>query len=94
MPRMSYRQAIHDALQLEMRRDDSVVVMGEDIVGGKGASGEQDAWGGAFGVTKGLIGEFGPDRVLDTGSDRGRSRSDRCLVRAICKPRAKRGTGY
>ena len=49
-----------------MARDERIVVMGEDVAGGTGASGEQDAWGGAFGVTKGLIGRFGPRRVLDT----------------------------
>ncbi|MBS0395717.1 MAG: alpha-ketoacid dehydrogenase subunit beta [Proteobacteria bacterium] len=66
MPQKSYRQALNDALRLEMRRDDSVIVLGEDITGGKGATGEQDAWGGAFGVTKGLLKEFGEERVLDT----------------------------
>lgn len=49
-----------------MERDSTVIVLGEDVVGGTGASGEKDAWGGAFGVTKGLIGKFGPERVLDT----------------------------
>ncbi len=66
MPRKSFRQAISEAMRLEMRRDDSVVVMGEDIVGGTGASGEYDAWGGPFGTTKGFVGEFGAERVLDT----------------------------
>ena len=49
-----------------MGRDPRVIVLGEDITGGAGASGEQDAWGGAFGVTKGLLGAFGRERVLDT----------------------------
>ena len=66
MPRKSYRQALNEALRAEMRRDPRVIVLGEDVAGGKGAPGEQDAWGGAFGVTKGLLGEFGPARVLDT----------------------------
>lgn len=66
MPQKSFRQALNDALRLEMRRDDSVVLIGEDITGGKGAAGEKDAWGGAFGVTKGLLHEFGEERVLDT----------------------------
>jgi pyruvate dehydrogenase E1 component beta subunit len=48
-----------------MSRDDSVIVMGEDNAGGAGAPGEQDAWGGVLGVTKGLYGKF-PGRVLDT----------------------------
>lgn len=66
MAKKSFRQALNEALRLEMRRDDSVIVIGEDITGGKGATGEQDAWGGAFGVTKGLLSEFGPDRIMDT----------------------------
>jgi pyruvate dehydrogenase E1 component beta subunit len=66
MSKKSFRQALNEALRLEMRRDDSVIVIGEDITGGKGATGEQDAWGGAFGVTKGLLHEFGESRVLDT----------------------------
>ncbi len=43
-----------------------VVLMGEDVAGGQGAPGEDDAWGGPLGVTKGLMPEFGRDRVLDT----------------------------
>jgi pyruvate dehydrogenase E1 component beta subunit len=49
-----------------MARDQRIIVLGEDVAGGTGASGEQDAWGGAFGVTKGLLGRFGARRVLDT----------------------------
>ena len=64
--KISYKQAINEALDLEMRRDPTVIVLGEDIVGGAGAPGEADAWGGVLGVTKGLISEFGPTRVLDT----------------------------
>lgn len=66
MSKKSYRQAINEALLEEMRRDPTVVVIGEDVAGGKGSPGEQDAWGGPMGVTKGLIGQFGPERVLDT----------------------------
>ena len=66
MARKSFRQAINEALRLELARDDSVVVMGEDVCGGTGGSGERDAWGGPFGVTKGLLGEFGPERIIDT----------------------------
>jgi len=66
MSRKSFRQAITEALAHEMERDPTVVLMGEDIAGGRGSPGEQDAWGGPMGVTKGLIGRFGPDRVLDT----------------------------
>src|SRR5579859_7584986 len=66
MPKKSFRAAINEAMALEMRRDPRVIVMGEDIAGGAGAPGQQDAWGGPLGVTKGLYAEFGPTRVLDT----------------------------
>ncbi len=66
MSMKSYRQAINEALAQEMRRDPTVVVMGEDTAGGMGAPGEDDAWGGPLGVTKGLMPEFGRGRVLDT----------------------------
>jgi pyruvate dehydrogenase E1 component beta subunit len=66
MSKKSFRQAINEALAQEMRRDHRVVIMGEDIAGGQGAPGEDDAWGGPLGVTKGLMPEFGRDRVLDT----------------------------
>ena len=62
---ISYREAINEALALEMERDPSVIVMGEDNAGGEGSPGEEDAWGGVLGVTKGLYGRF-PGRVLDT----------------------------
>ena len=66
MAKKSFRQAINEALAQEMRRDPTVVVMGEDVAGGLGAPGEDDAWGGPLGVTKGLMPEFGRERVLDT----------------------------
>ena len=66
MSKKSYRQAINEALAQEMRRDPTVIVMGEDNAGGMGAPGEDDAWGGVLGVTKGLMPEFGRERVLDT----------------------------
>src|SRR5919202_1392355 len=62
---ITYREAINEALAQEMERDPSVIVMGEDNAGGTGAPGEQDAWGGVLGVTKGLYARF-PGRVLDT----------------------------
>ncbi len=66
MPRKSFRQAINEALAQEMRRDSRVVLMGEDVAGGMGAGGEQGGVGGPLGVTKGLMEEFGRQRVLDT----------------------------
>ncbi len=62
--RMTLKQAINEAIDLEMARDESVIMIGEDIVGGFGADGEKDAWGGVLGATKGLYGKYG-DRLLD-----------------------------
>jgi 2-oxoisovalerate dehydrogenase E1 component beta subunit len=56
MPELSYLQAISDALREEMRSDERVFVMGEDV----------GAFGGAFKVTDGFLAEFGADRVIDT----------------------------
>ena len=52
---MTYLEAISDALRTEMRSDESVVCLGEDI----------GAFGGAFKVTDGFLEEFGGDRVID-----------------------------
>lgn len=54
---MAYIAAISEALQIEMRRDPNVLLMGEDIAG---------SFGGAFKVTKGFEEEFGPLRVMNT----------------------------
>ncbi|MBK4998661.1 alpha-ketoacid dehydrogenase subunit beta [Pseudomonas sp. S31] len=62
--KISYQQAINEALAQEMRRDSTVFIIGEDVAGGAGAPGEEDAWGGVLGVTKGLYPQF-PGRVLD-----------------------------
>jgi pyruvate/2-oxoglutarate/acetoin dehydrogenase E1 component len=63
---LSFIQAINEALQQEMERDDRVFVMGEDIAGGAGRPDKKDAWGGPMRLTKGLIDKFGPERVRDT----------------------------
>jgi len=77
MPKISMRQAINDALHLEMERDSRVIVLGEDVSGGAGGtSGERDAAGGVFGLTKGLLPRFGEDRVIDTPI------SESCIVGA------------
>ena len=52
--RITFMQAINEALAQEMERDPTVVVFGEDVVGGSGAAGVMDAWGGVMGVTKGI----------------------------------------
>jgi 2-oxoisovalerate dehydrogenase E1 component beta subunit len=56
MSTMTYLQAISDGLREEMRADERVLLMGEDI----------GVFGGAFKVTDGFIEEFGADRVMDT----------------------------
>src|ERR1044071_4511058 len=53
---MRVQEALRDALRHEMSRDERVFVMGEDVA----------LFGGAYGVTRGLMQEFGQDRVLDT----------------------------
>src|SRR5690348_1663411 len=59
MPEMTYAAALNQALREEMRRDGRVFLMGEDVaVWGDG--------GGVFSVSRGLVDEFGPDRVRDT----------------------------
>jgi acetoin:2,6-dichlorophenolindophenol oxidoreductase subunit beta len=65
---LTFSQAINEALRLEMRRDPTIIVLGEDIAGGAGLAhlGFVDSWGGSLRATKGLITEFGPERVLDT----------------------------
>jgi pyruvate dehydrogenase E1 component beta subunit len=63
--KISYKDAVNEAIAQEMERDSSVIVMGEDNVGGHGSPGVMDAWGGVLGVTKGLYGKFG-DRIMDT----------------------------
>src|SRR5947207_2805446 len=51
-----------------MERDPSIIMLGEDIAGGAGRAhlGFVDAWGGPMGSTKGLIQQFGPERIIDT----------------------------
>ncbi len=67
MPQLSMRDALNQALHQEMARDERVIVLGEDVSGGAGGtSGQREASGGIFGVTKGLLPKFGDQRVLDT----------------------------
>jgi len=67
MPVKSMRDALNEALHLEMERDPRVIVLGEDVSGGAGgSSGQREASGGIFGVTKGLLPRFGEQRVIDT----------------------------
>jgi pyruvate dehydrogenase E1 component beta subunit len=66
MSMKSFRSALNEAMRQEMERDPTVIVMGEDIAGGMGAKGQQDAWGDVLGASKGLLPEFGRNRVFDT----------------------------
>ena len=66
MPIKSYKEAINEAIAQEMKKDDNVILIGEDVAGGAGTNGEQDAWGGVMGVTKGLLDQFGRERIIDT----------------------------
>ncbi len=56
MPSITYREALNQALREEMRRDERVFLMGEEV----------GFYQGAYKVSKGLLEEFGPERVLDT----------------------------
>ncbi|MEM0361864.1 MAG: alpha-ketoacid dehydrogenase subunit beta [Sulfolobales archaeon] len=53
---ITFVEALNEALLQEMERDPNIIVMGEDV----------GVYGGIFGVTKGLLERFGPDRVIDT----------------------------
>ncbi len=54
--KLTYREALRRALREEMQRDENVYMMGEDI----------GVYGGAFGVSLGLMEEFGKERIKDT----------------------------
>ena len=56
MAQLTYRDAVARGIAQEMRRDDRVVLVGEDVAGA----------GGVFKTTVGLLDEFGPKRVIDT----------------------------
>src|SRR5512137_507792 len=56
MARITYREAIAQALREEMHRDERVFIMGEEV----------GVWGGSYAVTRGFFDEFGDKRVRDT----------------------------
>ncbi|HEY9178228.1 MAG TPA: alpha-ketoacid dehydrogenase subunit beta, partial [Flavipsychrobacter sp.] len=56
MRTIAFRQALREALQEEMRRDDKVFLMGEEVA----------QYNGAYKVSQGMLDEFGPRRVIDT----------------------------
>ncbi|MGB9143418.1 MAG: alpha-ketoacid dehydrogenase subunit beta, partial [Aestuariivirga sp.] len=53
---LTYRDAVKEAIQDAMRRDSRVFLMGEDV----------GRYGGAYGCSKGLLAEFGEERIRDT----------------------------
>lgn len=53
---LTYREAVREAMQLAMRSDESIFLMGEDV----------GVYGGAFGVSRGMVEEFGDERIVDT----------------------------
>ena len=66
MAQMMMREAILETIRAEMRRDPTVMMLGEDIVGGMGTAGGPEAIGGIWSTSTGLWEEFGSNRVIDT----------------------------
>ena len=56
MREMTYRDAVKEAMDIEIGRDEKVFLAGEDI----------GVFGGAFGASAGLLDKYGPDKVIDT----------------------------
>ena len=56
MRELTYLEAVREALWQEMERDERVFIIGEDV----------GVYGGAFGVTRGMVEQFGPQRIIDT----------------------------
>jgi pyruvate/2-oxoglutarate/acetoin dehydrogenase E1 component len=65
--KITFSQAINEAIDIAMERDNKVILIGEDVAGGATVDHLQDeeAWGGVFGVTKGLSNKYGRKRVID-----------------------------
>ena len=64
---MRYRDAFNNTLRAELEYDKNVLIIGEDISGGfdKKTKEPLDAWGGPFAATKGLVQDFGTERIMD-----------------------------
>ena len=56
MSRVTYREAVREGIREALQKDSRVFLMGEDV----------GAYGGCYAVSKGLLEEFGPDRIRDT----------------------------
>lgn len=65
-----FMKAINEALDMAMEKDETVVLLGEDIAGGAKVNHleekNEEAWGGVMGVTTGLMSKYGRERVVDT----------------------------
>lgn len=63
-------QAINEALDQAMEKDEDVILLGEDIAGGANVKHleekNEDSWGGTMGITRGLMPKYGRERVIDT----------------------------
>jgi pyruvate dehydrogenase E1 component beta subunit len=66
MAQMMLRDVIVETIRNEMVRDPSVIMLGEDLVGGMGTAGGPEAIGGIWSTSTGLYGQFGGNRVIDT----------------------------
>jgi pyruvate/2-oxoglutarate/acetoin dehydrogenase E1 component len=77
---LTFREAVNEALAVEMERDPDVVLMGEDVAGGATVPGfeQEDAWGGVLGVTKGLVQRFGRERSRGSSAPRSAPRPRGC----------------
>lgn len=67
---LTFMEAIREAMVLCMEKDENVILLGEDIAGGTGVKhleekGEE-SWGGVMGVSKGMLKQFGKERIIDT----------------------------
>lgn len=73
MREISFMNAITEGMDMAMGHDDKVVLIGTDVAGGAGVDHlvqddgtHDDAFGGVFGLSKGLVGKYGRERVIDT----------------------------
>src|SRR5690625_5790761 len=73
MREISFMNAITEGMDMAMDHDDKVILIGTDVAGGAGVDHlvqddgvHEDAFGGVFGLSKGLVGKYGRERVIDT----------------------------
>lgn len=65
---ITYMAAVTEAIDQAMEKDETVILLGEDVAGGNTIEHLEgdEAWGGVFGLTKGIVGKYGRERVIDT----------------------------